>query len=153
MKGKGLLEQNTFQNGRTRTVSNYLLLGLSDAKPSPPPILCARRPHALCSFLFSTSWNSLYPSGPAEFPLESSPVTGVLSSVVAPVLCPIGLTQHMLFYPDIYGSVLQVGNSLRAGTMMFIHWFIHPLVKQILIETHSLAGPVLGAGICAESQA
>lgn len=41
----------------------------------------------------------------------------VLSSVVTPVLCPVGLTQHTLLYLDIYGSVLQVGNSLRAETI------------------------------------
>lgn len=58
----------------------------------------------------------------------------------------------MLLSTDIYGSVLQVGNSLRAWTVLFIHWFMHPFVPQILIETPLLVDPLWGAGICAESQ-
>lgn len=54
------------------------------------------RPCALCSSLFSASRNPFVLQAQSCSCLEDSPVIGIVSSVIAPVLCPIDLTHASL---------------------------------------------------------
>ena len=143
-----MLEQNMFQSIKICAVSSRLLTCLSDAEPFLPPRHSVCRPaSALCLPLFSATWIRLYPLGPVKFPSwNTSQLTGRFPQLTpaAPASHPIEVTQHILLYNDIHESVLQVGNSPRAGTTSFSHWFIHPFAQQILIEHPLPGGPCVG---------
>lgn len=119
--------------------SAYRLHGLCSSPPLPPGSL-------LSLLAQSGSPVGIDPSSQGQFP-GAEPTT--------PVVCLIGLTQHRLLYRDTYEHVLQVGNPLRAGTLLVIHWFIHsfdhnhgaPIAWQALFWVSEFA-----QGACPEIQ-